>query len=155
MTLTSSSTTTSQAPLEKDCIRNQAMSINKVPQCGNLFIGDLSALDDQALLDQHSIIHILSILTKDYCHDKPQFKKYNGLFLQARDTFDQDLKSRFPSTKSFTQNALASSNDNIAEAQNSTSTSPRQKKKKHKKSKSDIKLHSQQNAVFVHCVCHG
>ncbi|KAI5365278.1 Putative protein-tyrosine phosphatase [Septoria linicola] len=80
--------------------------MNKVPECGNLYICGLDALDDPDFLDQIGVTHILSVLEFDYC-DYPEFDRYRRMLVQAADHPLQDLYRYFQLTNNFIDSALA------------------------------------------------
>lgn len=79
--------------------------MDKVPDCGNLYICGLDALDDPILLNQAGITHILSVLEFDYCNH-PEFDKYKRMLIQAEDHPLQDLYRYFQLTNEFIGSAL-------------------------------------------------
>lgn len=84
----------------------QTHEMDKVPQCGNLYIGSLEALDQPDLLEQKKITHILSMLEFDYC-DYEEFDEYRRLLIAAEDNSKQDLYSHFGRTNAFIEEGLA------------------------------------------------
>lgn len=82
--------------------------MDKVPGCGNLYIGSLQELNQPDLLEQTKITHILSILEFDYC-DYEEYSQYKRLLIRAEDAGFQDLLTHFKTTNAFIDEALGNS----------------------------------------------
>ncbi|KAK5739291.1 tyrosine protein phosphatase yvh1 [Elasticomyces elasticus] len=79
--------------------------MDRIPQCGNLYVGSLEALDQPDLLEKAGITHILSVLEFDYC-DYEEFAHFQRLLICAEDDPREDLFRHFGATNAFIYDAL-------------------------------------------------
>ncbi|KAK6418973.1 tyrosine protein phosphatase yvh1 [Elasticomyces elasticus] len=79
--------------------------MDRIPQCGKLYVGSLEALDQPDLLEKAGITHILSVLEFDYC-DYEEFALFQRLLICAEDDPREDLFRHFGTTNAFIYDAL-------------------------------------------------